>query len=691
VSLTLLFGLMTLAPAVIAIIFGILSRVSVVRVPPLVAIGVALLTAAVPVIGLILLASDLAFPTPLRFAFAGTSDAPFAPLFRADGLAAIGGWGIAALIMPLLLWIVWMDAGGSVDSAGRLLPELGLALGLEAVALQLVFSDNLLWLGLVWVLMVALAWLLGEQGAESGDLDYLGLATALIGPVLTMLLLVLIAIPTKDHTFFGLTGHPAVQSWQIFALAVTFSAAGGGYPFAAWVRRRAAFATPSGFASLVLLVLPVVAFVGARAWGALRSPHGLWPEIGQVTPPITGGIALAVLGTLTIAISGLLALGRRDGRTLVALLATAQVGWAMLALGASQTVSVVGMVVLLATGVVGGGAMTAALISGGILTADDEPEGAGPVPFGVVSRPLNLFAWCVGAATALGVPLFGGFVARHLITAGTLSGTKLGIPLLGLAWLGDLLFAVALIRATVLAFKANPDEATDDAPTTSKRLSSPSELLELPGTVLALAGMALGIFPQVFLNFGVVFAVDQLDFVGGTSGVLRDVPFGYATSKGEWQPGIFWLAALVLGIVIAVLRWGVRRTPVTLETTSDTLLTGMENDALDEPAAVWFDFSPAFTSQWTQVAGKQLIGGIDEDDDFGETSVDDEDEGEDDSGPDDTIPPDDADDAWDSSQDEGPANGVIEKPKAATPKGSGAAGKATKQGTRNAEKRGQVQ
>lgn len=688
-SLTLLFGLMTLAPAVIAIIFGILSRVSAVRVAALVAMAVALLTAAVPIIGLILLASDLAFPTPLRFAFAGTSASPFAPLFRADGLAVFGGWGIAALIMPLLLWIVWMDAGRSENSAGRLLPELGLVLGLEAVALQLVFSDNLLWLGLVWVLLVALAWLLGEQGAQSGELDYLGLAIALVGPVLTMLMLVLIAIPTKDHTLFGLTGHPAVQPWQIFALAVTLSAAGGGYPFVAWVRRRAAFATPSGFAALVLMVLPVVAFVGARAWGALRSAHGLWPEIGQVTPPITGGIALAVLGALTISISGLLALGRRDGRTLVALLATAQVGWALLALGASQTVSVVGMVMLLATGVIGVGAMTAALISGGILTADDEPVGAGPVPFGVASRPLNLFAWCIGAATALGVPLFGGFAARHLITAGTLSGTKLGIPLLGLAWLGDILFAVALIRATVLAFKANPDDATDDIPAT-KRPSSPSELLELPGTVLALAGMALGIFPQVFLNFGVVFAVDQLDFVGGTSGVLRDVPFGYATSKGEWQPGIFWLAALVLGIVIALLRWGVRRTPVTLETTSDTLLTGMEDDALDEPAAVWFDFAPAFTSQWTQVAGKQLIGGIDEDDDFGETSVDDEDE-DDDSGPDDTTPPDDADDASNSSQDEAPANGVIEKPKAATPKGSGAAGKTTKQGTRNAEKRGQVQ
>lgn len=704
-SLTLLFGLMTLIPAVVAIIFGILAHVTAFRLPTPVAMVIAMLAAAIPIIGLILLTSDLAYPTPLRFAFLGDSSAPFAPLFRADGFSFYAGWGIAALITPLLLWLVWRDAGGQAGSSSRLLAELALALGLEVCALHLVFADNLLWLGLAWVLVVGLAWLLGEQGAEEGEYDYLGLASMLIGPVVTVLLLLLIAVAPREHTFFGLAGHSAASPLQIIALAIALTLAGGGYPFVAWVRRRAAFTTPSGFAALLVLALPVVVFVAARSWAALRSLKGLWPEIGAVTPPITGGIALAVLGALTLAISGLLALGRRDGRTLVALLATAQVGWGLFALGSSQPVAAIGVVFLLATSVVGLGAMIVSLVAGGALTADDEPEAAGPVPFGLAPRPLNLFAWCAGAATLLGVPFFGGFVARHLMTSGTLSGTKLAIPLLGLAWLGDALFAVALIRATVLAFRANPDELAEAAEEdmavdediadvkggANRRASTLAELLELPGVALALIALALGIFPQAFMSgMGVLFATDQLAPEGAATGALRIVPFGYATSNSQWLPGIFWLAALVLGAVALLLRVGSHRTLVTLETSGDEQLTGMGSEALDEPATVWLDLAPSFTSPWTQVAGRQLIGGIDEDDDYvealadvdGEDEADDEGGGDDDSGADEAGPPD------GPESDAAPLEPAV--PAEPLDDVAPANGATKKSGARNAAKRGQA-
>lgn len=705
-SLTLLFGLMTLAPAVVAILLVILSRLTAFRLPSLVAFVLAGLAAAAPIVGLILLSSDLSFPTPLRFAFAGDSATPFAPVFRADGFSFYGAWGIAALIVPLLLWLVWMDAGRSEGAYGRRLAELGLVIGIEVCALHLVFSDNLLWLGLVWLALVALTWYLGEQGAESGNLDYRGLIAMLLGPALTVLLLLLIAITTKDHTFYGLAGHSAASPWQILLLAITLSLAGGGYPFVAWVRRRAAFATPSGFGALLALALPVVIFVGARIWSALQaSTSGLWPQIGAVTPPITGGIALAVFGSLTIAIAGLLALGRRDGRTLVALLATAQVGWGLFALGSSQPAAAIGIVVLLATSVVGIGAMTASLVAGGVVTADDEPDGAGPAPFGLASRPLNLLAWSIGAATALGVPFFGGFIARHQITAGALAGTKLGIPLLGLAWLGDALFALALIRATVLAFKADPDERADDEAEKPEKpaRSSVSELLELPGVVLAILGIALGVFPQTFLNFGALFAVDQITPQSAANGVLRVIPFGYTTGNSQWLPGIFWLAAVVLAGAVLLLRVGTHRTAVTLETSDGEALTGMgmEGDALEEPAVVWVDLASAFTSSWTQVAGSQLIGGIDEDDEYAEAQLeDDDDEGDDDGGPDDTISPDGDDDSVatpDESASDG--DGVMAEVTIADESAKDTSAekapvserKAAKQGARKSGQRGQSQ
>ncbi|HKT39601.1 MAG TPA: hypothetical protein VJR48_14590, partial [Ktedonobacterales bacterium] len=321
-------------------------------------------------------------------------------------------------------------------------------------------------------------------------------------------------------------------------------------------------------------------------------------------------------------------------------------------------------------------------------------------------RPLNLVVWCVGAATALGVPFFGGFVARHLITAGTLAGTKLGVPLLGLAWLGDALFALALIRATVLAFKSDPDDLAEGG-AEKPAASRISELLELPGAALAVIGLALGVFPQTFLNLGALFAVDQFTPEGAASSVLRIVPFGYSTGNSQWLPGIFWLAALVLTAAILLIRLGTHRTAVTLETTGDDHLTGMEHEALDEPAVVWVDLASAFTSSWTQVAGGQLIGGIDEDDEYAEAQLDvdeDENDSDDGSGPDATIPPADSNGHAATPEDVAPADGVTvaehvadgatsdadDAPAQETAETSAIEPKAKKQTTRKAGQRGQT-
>ncbi len=150
----------------------------------------------------------------------------------------------------------------------------------------------------------------------------------------------------------------------------------------------------------------------------------------------------------------MLALAFRDGRTLIALLASAQVGWGMLALGIGRPLSAVALVVLLATTVLGLGAMVAALFAGGMLTRGEEPEGAGPRAFGAPLQPLNLMAWMLGAVALVGAPLFGGFIARQLTTASALSAAELTLPLTGLAWVGDALLAVALVRATVPAWFA---------------------------------------------------------------------------------------------------------------------------------------------------------------------------------------------------------------------------------------------
>src|SRR5262249_952017 len=160
---------------------------------------------------------------------------------------------------------------------------------------------------------------------------------------------------------------------------------------------------------------------------------------------------------------------------------------------------------------------------------------------------------------------------------------------------------------------AEPDDLSAFEPAPARRPSLGTELPELPGVVLALLGLALGIFPQTFFTLGALFATDQIVPEGAVRAVLRIVPFGYATNNSQWLAGILGLGRLGVGVGVLVIRWGSQRTAVTLETSGGDELTGMASDALDEPGAVWLDLAPAFTSPWIQVGGRQLIGGIDED------------------------------------------------------------------------------
>src|SRR5262249_55826014 len=61
---------------------------------------------------------------------------------------------------------------------------IALALGLLSATLSLVFADNILWLGISWIAVAALAWALGELGSEPSGLDWLSFALMVVGPIL---------------------------------------------------------------------------------------------------------------------------------------------------------------------------------------------------------------------------------------------------------------------------------------------------------------------------------------------------------------------------------------------------------------------------------------------------------------------------------------------------------------------------
>lgn len=506
-SIPVFFGLLTFAPAVAALIIAAmgLAHRPIARV-----VGVlTVLGALIPLAALLYLVIDLSSGMPLRLTLFGPSGpATWLSLaYRSDAFAVYGAFGVAVVVVPLLLWMVWRSMSGSPlrteegvippdaeamdeeplpeepeaeghpelrparrDWQSELLPleqwaGYALVLGLEAAALVLCFADSLVWFAIAWIVLAVLAWGVGELGAEPGDLDRLSLILMGLGPLLWLIAMLPLAAPIGASRMSDLAGVGGESVWFVLLVCLFLALAGGAYPFNGWVRRRAIFTPPVGFAAVVLALLPAALFAGGRTYATLQTSAptpdaaNLWPQLGAAVPPITIGIVLVLLGALTVAISGMIALAYRDGRTLVALLATAQVGWGLLALGIGRPLSTAALVALLATTVLGLGALVASLFVGGMLTRGEEPDGTGPRAFGAPLQPLNLLAWTLGSLALVGAPLFGGFIARHLTSAAALSAAQLTVPLTGLAWVGDALLAIALVRATVPAWLAPAKEA----------------------------------------------------------------------------------------------------------------------------------------------------------------------------------------------------------------------------------------
>lgn len=679
--LTWFIGALTFSPALAAILIALAGFIRFIRPRAPLVLALAVLGALIPAICLLLLAPDLASGQPIFTSLAGGVGLNdwLAIAYRVDSLGLYAAFGLAFIIAPLLLWMAWQRGAATAtdlpaavvdapdtppplptpflqrDLALPVWAALALALAVESAALTLVFADNVLWLALAWIVLALAAWALGEIGSDLATLDRYGLVLMLAGPVLYPLILFAPAnLAHGPRVFFprftDMIGRGGITPVHAAILALVLALAAGAYPFSVWLRRRAALISPAGLGALCLVVAPAALLVAARTFAAAQDATSSWQRIGAARPPITAGIAFILLGCLTVAASGLLALERRDGRALLAFLAAAQAGWGLLALGIGASASVLGLITLLATMTFGLAAMLAAVYAGGALTGDVEPDAAGPRVFGALMRPIPLAAWTIGAVSLVGAPLFAGFVPRQLIFAGALQARGLAIPLAGLAWAGDALLALALLRATAPAFvrtfqmlaasKAGAVDETFDGDSSSPvpirpliaRLTGSIALADLAPAILALLTLAVAIAPQALITIGARPALDDLLQPATLRTADSTSPLGYAAGPGQWLPTLAWLALLVLAVLIFFLiPAGTRQSrPAFLsglalhaghadhvdtgtETTPEVDIPPAELAYLAPPAQAWHDLRGAFTSAWTLPGGAQLLHGIDDD------------------------------------------------------------------------------
>ncbi|MGZ3636857.1 MAG: proton-conducting transporter transmembrane domain-containing protein [Ktedonobacterales bacterium] len=682
-TIPVFLGILTLSPAIGGLIILALGLAR--RAMPALALGIAALGALIPAICLLFLTPYLASGDPLFATLFGGSIAPnawFSAAYRVDAFGLYAAFGVTFLVTPLLLWLGWRGAAAPGDGETSSRAQWGgvaLALGIETAGLTVLFADNILWLSLAWLVLVALIWGLGEIGNDVETLDRMGLVLTLVGPVVWAAILLLPALgkPIPQVIYPRLTdmmGRGGMPWLQVVGLAVAFAFATGAYPFTAWVRRRAALVTPAGLAALVLALVPVAIFVGARTYSAIQDADNLWPHqqqvAGSTAPPITVGIAFVVLGALTLGVSGLLALGRNDARGLLAYLAVAQGGWGLIALGIGEPESVLGVPLLLATTVFGGGAAIAALFSGGTLTSDIEPEGAGPRAVGMPMRPLHLAAWSIGVITLVGAPLFGGFVSRQLVSAGALHARGLPVPLMGIAWAGDVLLALALLRATAPAFAtlfgapaqaiekpvssaeavevsapeavstpvalasdesdeqdARDEESSTDDGRPEAASNAPASLgvrwlPELPAAIFALLALVVGIAPQALLSFGATRAAAALLQPATLDATLKVSLVGYSAGTASWLPSIAWLVIVLVGALLAfLLPSGTREVrPIVLSGRRVEPTEAATMFAPPSPVEAWGDLAPALRSEVALPGSRWLLNGTEDGDADGDAA-----------------------------------------------------------------------
>ena len=128
---------------------------------------------------------------------------------------------------------------------------------------------------------------------------------------------------------------------------------------------------------------------------------------------------------------------------------------------------------------------------------------------------------------------------------------------------------------------------------------------EAPGIVYALLATLVGAVPSLLLSFGALAAAESLTQSLAVSPSLTYGPTGYTLAPGQWLPGLVWIAALILGAIMAIplLRARMR--------TGETYLGGQsaaeaidstrfaEIASLAEPGAAWSDLRGAMDSGWT--------------------------------------------------------------------------------------------
>ncbi|SDF41264.1 multicomponent Na+:H+ antiporter subunit D [Lentzea fradiae] len=237
---------------------------------------------------------------------------------------------------------------------------------------------------------------------------------------------------------------------------IAFSVKLGLFPFHFWLPTVYAGSRPA----VAAILSGAVANIGA--YGLLRFGAGVFP--GQLEKT---GVALAVLGAVSIVYGGVLAIGRGDTAEMLAYSAIGQVGYVLVALGVGGPVGLTAAVLYSVVNSLNKALLFLASGTRGLFIAS---------------------AFAIGALSVAGVPPTAGFVGKlELFRTGVVAGS---VALVVLLVVGSVLSLVYMFQVYQRAFWREGPVAAGAASPVAQRLLV---------AVLAVLVLAAGLWPEPLL------------------------------------------------------------------------------------------------------------------------------------------------------------------------------------------------
>ena len=441
---------------------------------------------------------------------------PFAPTFRVDPLSAI------FILLSAFLWLVvsiyspaYMKHEGKTKAF-----EICTLLTFVSV-LGVFLADDFLTLLLFFELMTVSSyfWVIHRWNKEAIKAGYFYLFYSIIGG-----LFIALGIVLKD------TGANTLSTWSTVLFVIGFGIKSGMVPLHLWLPHAHSVAPTPGSALLSGLLIKVGAYGLIRvgqfsSWGTNFRTEFSWLEVGSWL-----GLALIIIGTVTMLTGVLAALIQSDAKRLLAYHSVSQMGYIILGLGIGLYMGADGDLGFIGAiyHIVNHALFKVALFLGvGIIYIHTKETNLYKLGGLLRDFPLTAVLMFIAVLGITGAPGLNGYASKTMLHHAVSHAAESGAP--WIIWVERVFTLVGIGTAAsfsklyYLIFLGKP-ATIKEKPEKIKETDKSSFGLLLAMGLLAVVMIGIGIMPELFPNIALIAAAETLG-MGNAAAALNYLSF----------------------------------------------------------------------------------------------------------------------------------------------------------------------